>query len=310
LETREFSPPWLDATHQRSDERAMDTNAWLLETKRLAVTYAIPIAGKIVGALVLWFIGRMVINAVRRVVVGKLEKRKVDATLVRYVDSAGGVVFTILLLIAMLSIFGVETTSFAGVIAAIGVAIGLAWSGLLSNFAAGIFMIVLRPFKVGDVVSAAGVTGVVRAIGLFATTLDTGDNIRTFVGNGKIFGDTIQNFTSNPHRRVDLKAQIARGVDPSDAVARLRQRVAKIPNVLKDPAPVVEILELNGAGLVLAVRPSCHNDHYWDVYFATNQAIVEELSTAGYPVPAERLEVVSDGTEAVARRKQPAHAST
>jgi small conductance mechanosensitive channel len=255
---------------------------WSEEGKRLLVTYAVPIGGKLLGALLLWIIGRTVIRWVRAMARHNLEKRKLDVTLVRYLDSVLGVVLNLLLLLAALSIFGVETTSFAGIIGAAGVAIGLAWSGLLSNFAAGVFMVVLRPFKVGDMISAAGVTGVVHEVGLFATTIDTADNIRTFVGNNKIFSDTIQNYTTNPYRRVDLKAQLANGADTARAINLLRARIATLPNVLSDPAPSVELLDFNLAGPVLAVRPFCHNNHYWDVYFATNEAILEELSAAGF----------------------------
>jgi small conductance mechanosensitive channel len=269
-------------------------SVWMDQLKGLLMTYAIPVGGKIIGAIVLWIVGRIIISAVRKMIGRVFERRKLDATLVRYMDSVVGVVLTLILLISMLSLFGIETTSFAGILAAVGVAVGMAWSGLLSNFAAGVFMIVLRPFHVGDMITAAGITGVVKEIGLFATTIDTADNIRVFVGNTKIFGDNIQNYTTNPHRRVDLKAQIAHSVNPADAIKRLRERLARIPNVVKEPAPSVEVLEFTAFGPVLSVRPSCHNDHYWDVYFATNQAIVEEFTNAGYAVPAENRVVQSN----------------
>lgn len=266
----------------------MPTNPELTdEAKRLLLTYAVPIGGKLLGALLLWIVGRTLIRWVRAMARHNLEKRKLDVTLVRYLDSVLGVLLNLLLLIAALSLFGVETTSFAGIIGAAGVAIGLAWSGLLSNFAAGVFMVVLRPFKVGDMICAAGVTGVVHEVGLFATTIDTADNIRTFVGNNKIFGDTIQNFTTNPYRRVDIKAQLANGADTVRAIALLRARLGKIADVIEDPAPSVELLEFNLAGPVLAVRPFCHNNHYWSVYFATNEAILQELSAAGFSSPEQ-----------------------
>jgi small conductance mechanosensitive channel len=261
--------------------------SWLEQLKKVLMEYAVPIGGKIVGAIVLWIVGRIVIGGVRRMASGTFEKRKIDATLIRYLDSVIGVVLNLLLVIAILSVFGVETTSFAGVLAAAGVAIGMAWSGLLSNFAAGVFMMILRPFKVGDYVIAGGIEGTVKELGLFATAIDTPDNVRTFVGNGKIFGDTIKNFSTNPYRRVEIKAQLAHSVNPHEAIKLLRARLPKIKNVVKDPAPSVEILEFTAAGPVLAVRPFCHTDHYWDVYFATNEAIVEEFTSAGYAVPAE-----------------------
>lgn len=269
----------------------MNPAAMLAELQRLALTYAVPVALKIVGAIVVWIIGRIIISAVKGLVDRSLQARKLDDTLRSYIGSALGVLLNILLILTVLSVFGVETTSFAGLLAAGGVAIGLAWSGLLSNFAAGVFMVVLRPFKVGDFVTAGGVTGTVAEIGLFVTTINTADNIRTFTGNAKIFGDTIQNFTSNAYRRVDLTAPLAFGVDPADAIRRLKERVAKIPNVVKDPEVFVEVVEVTGGGTVLAVRPFCHNNHYWDVYFATLQAIAEEFTKAGYP-PAEQRHII------------------
>lgn len=263
----------------------MNPSTWADEAQRIVITYAVPLGGKLVGAVALWIIGRMVISGVQRVAERGLEHRKLDATLSRYVRSMIGVTLTLLLLLAILSIFGVETTSFAGILAAAGVAIGMAWSGLLSNFAAGIFLMVLRPFKVGDMITAAGVTGDVKEIGLFATTIDSADNIRNFAGNAKIFADNIQNYTTNPYRRVEIKAQLAHSVDPHEAIAKLRERLPKIANVIAVPAPSVELLEFNAMGTVLAVRPFCHNNHYWEVYFATNEAIADELTKAGYPVP-------------------------
>jgi small conductance mechanosensitive channel len=265
------------------------------EVQRVVLTYAVPIGGKIVGAIVLWIVGRMVIRGVQRVAEGGLQHRKLDPTLGRYVHSVIGVTLTLLLFLAILSVFGVETTSFAGILAAAGVAIGMAWSGLLSNFAAGVFLMVLRPFKVGDFVTVAGITGTVKEIGLFSSSVDTPDNIRTYVGNTKIFSDTIQNFTTNPYRRVDLKAQLAHSVDVKEAMAKLRERLPQIAHVEKDPAPSVELIDFTSMGPVLAVRPFVHNDHYWDVYFATNEAIVEVCSKAGYPVPEQHFQVSNPG---------------
>jgi small conductance mechanosensitive channel len=156
---------------------------------------------------------------------------------------------------------------------------------MLGNFAAGAFMLVLRPFKVGDFVSIGGITGTVHELGLFGTTIITPDNVLTLVGNGKIFGDTIQNFSSLPFRRVDRTAQLAGGVDHKDAIARFKAAVAQIPNVMTQPAPDVSLLDINLLGSVIAVRPYCHTDHYWQVYFDTNEAIVRVCKEAGWPAP-------------------------
>ena len=138
----------------------------------------------------------------------------------------------------------------------------MAWSGLLANFAGGVFLMILQPFRVKEFVTAAGVTGTVEEIGLFATTFNTPDNVKTMVGNGKILGDTIHNFSANPYRRVELTAQLAHGVDPDAATALLKSALAKVPNVIGEPSPDCEILTFNSMGPVLAVRPYCNNQHY------------------------------------------------
>ncbi len=211
--------------------------------------------------------------------------QKVDATVLRYIHNIVNVTLNILLVIGILGYFGIQTTTFAALLAAAGVAIGMAWSGLLANFAAGAFLIVLRPFKVGDFVCAAGVTGTIKEIGLFATNIVTPDNVLCVVGNNKIFGDTIQNYTANPYRRVDLKAQLAGNVDHQAAMDLLKLEIAKIPNVLSNPAPEANIIEFTLVGPVLAVRPYCHNDHYWQVYFDTNKLSKDALGEAGFPAP-------------------------
>jgi small conductance mechanosensitive channel len=134
------------------------------------------------------------------------------------------------------------------------------------------------------------VTGTVKEIGLFATTINTPDNVMTLVGNNKIFSDTIQNYSHNEFRRVELKAQLSGAADWQAAATVLKQRIAAIPNVLTDPPVDVEILEFNLVGPVLAVRPYCHNDQYWQVYFDTNRVIKEALGTDfPAPMPAQTI---------------------
>lgn len=259
--------------------------------KVTVVTLLTTVGLKILGAIAIWIIGRWLIGVSLRMIGSALRKQKIDPTLIRYIHSAVAAVLNIVLVIAILGFFGVETTSFAALVAAAGVAIGMAWSGLLSNFAGGIFLVILQPFKVGDFITAAGVTGTVEEIGLFATTFNTPDNVKTIVGNGKIFADTIQNFSANPYRRVELTAQLAHDVDPQAAVALLKPALAKIPNVIADPAPDVEIITFNLAGTVLAVRPYCNNAHYWQVYFDTNRLIRDTFAHAGFPIPENHYAV-------------------
>jgi small conductance mechanosensitive channel len=242
---------------------------------------------RLLGAIAIWIIGRWLIGLVLRMIGTTLSKQKMDPTLIRYIHSAVAALLNIILVIAILGFFGVETTSFAALIAAAGVAIGMAWSGLLSNFAGGVFLVILQPFKVGDFVTAAGVTGTVEEIGLFATILNTPDNVKTIVGNGKVFGDTIQNFSANSFRRVELTAQLAHAVDPEAAIMLLKPALAKVPNVMAQPAPDIQILTFNLSGPVLAVRPYCSNEHYWQVYFETNRLIRDTFADAGFPAPEQ-----------------------
>ena len=246
---------------------------------------------KILGAIAFWVVGRWLINLALKLMKKALRSQQIDATVAKYLSSVVGVVLQIVLIVAILGFFGIETTSFAALFAAAGIAIGAAWSGLLANFAAGIFLVIFRPFQVGDFITAAGVTGTVEELGLFVTTINTMDNVRTIVGNNAIFSDNIQNFSANPYRRVDLVAQLDGSVDHQEAINLLRNRLSQIPNVMDSPAPDIEILEFNFAGPVLAVRPYCNNDHYWQVYFDTNRIIREAFGDAGYPAPEQHYAI-------------------
>jgi small conductance mechanosensitive channel len=268
-----------------------DSVAWLNQLSAAATAVVVPFGLKILGALALWIIGRRLIHFVVSLMQRGMRRQPIDPTVVGFLGSAVAVTLNVVLVVALLGFFGIETTSFAALLAGAGLAVGTAWSGLLSNFAAGIFLMILHPFKTGDFVTAGGVTGTVEEIGLFATTLNTPDNIRTFVGNNKILADTIQNFSTNPYRRVDLVAQLAASVDAQAAVRILRERVAKIPHVIVDPAPVVEIVEFTSFGPKLAVRPFCNNEHYWQVYFDGNRVIREAFGEAGFPAPEQLVTV-------------------
>jgi small conductance mechanosensitive channel len=254
---------------------------------------------KLLGAIVIWFVGRALIRFGAGLLGRALARHNIDVTITNYVLSSVKVLLTLALVVALLGFFGVETTTFAALLAAAGIAIGAAWSGLLSNFAAGIFLVILRPFKVGDFVTVGGVSGAVREIGLFGTTLNTPDNVLTMVGNAKVFSDTIQNYSANEFRRVDLTAQLAHGADHGKAVQVLKSGLKAIPNVLATPAPDVEILQFNLAGPVLAVRPYCHPADYWQVYFDSNRLIRETLCGAGFPTPEQHYALRSPAAAAV-----------
>ena len=265
----------------------MDVTNFIESAKPVVIAFGV----KVLGALVLYIIGRWLIGIVGTLITKSLERQKIEPTVVRYIANTVNVALNVMLVVGILGYFGVETTSFAALLAALGIAIGAAWSGLLANFAAGAFILVLRPFKVGDYVLAGEVEGTVRSVGMFTTSIDTPDNVLTTVGNGKIMAGTIKNFSHNPYRRVELTAQLDHTVDPQDAIRLLKDALPKIANVVAEPKPDVEILTFTERGPVLAVRPYVHTDHYWQVYFDTNKAIRSTFGAAGYPAPEAHLYV-------------------
>jgi small conductance mechanosensitive channel len=259
----------------------MNLHTWWASTAPILTAVGL----KIIGAIVLYMIGRWLISFAVGMVNRVLMARRFDHTLQRYVSSILSVTLNIVLVVAILGYFGVQTTTFAALVVGLGLAIGAAWSGLLANFAAGAFLIMFRPYKVGDYVQAGTVEGTVTEIGLFNTTINAPDNVEVIVANSKVSGEIIRNYSANPYRRVDRTAQLAFGVDPLEAAARMKSALQAIPNVMTDPAPDVEILDFNSLGTQLAIRPYCHTDHYWQVYFDTNKLIAQTFGAAGYPAP-------------------------
>jgi len=263
----------------------MDVNQ-ILNTSTELITQA---GLKIIASIILWFVGRKLISFGVKIASTTLSANRTDPTIIKYLVSSISVVLNIVLIIALLGFFGVATTSFAALLAAAGVAIGAAWSGILANFAAGAFLIVFRPFRVGDYISVAGLSGTVKEIGIFFTIMDTPDHVQTIIGNNKILSDNIQNFTSNAYRRVDLTVTIDHSVDQTYAMQILREGLDQIPNVLPTPAPEVAIFSFSSSGLVLIVRPYCKPTNYWQVYFDTNRLIRELSVNAGFPAPQQHF---------------------
>jgi small conductance mechanosensitive channel len=268
----------------------MDTGkitTWMDQAQPILVAFGL----KALGAIAVFVVGRWLIGLATRLIGAAMTRQQLDPTVQRYLVSFITVALNIILVVAILGYFGVETTSFAALVAGAGVAIGAAWSGLLGNFAAGIFLLVLRPYQVGEYVMIGGIEGTVMELGLFGTTLTTPDNVKTIVGNGKIMGGDIKNYSANPYRRVELVAQLAGSADAHQAIALLKEAVSQVENISKTPTVDVEILEFNEFGPKLAVRPYCHTAHYWQVYFDTNKAIADTLGAAGFPVATRPVKI-------------------
>jgi small conductance mechanosensitive channel len=257
--------------------------------------YLIPFSLKIIGAFAFWIVAGLIIRVAKRVLGKALQAKRVDPTLILYANQTLSVALKLLTLVAILNLFGIETTSFSAILAAAGVAIGVAWSGLLSNFAAGIFLIMFRPFKAGDTIQAGGVTGVVREIGLFATTIDNPDNLRLFVGNNKLFTDTILNFSKNPYRLAGFRIQLAHNVQPMEAIALFSSELQGLDGVRSDPPVSGEILEFNPMGTVISIKAACHQSAYSSVMAKGNELIHQLTRKASYPVPEARATLNLNG---------------
>lgn len=185
--------------------------------------------------VVRWFIGFAIATLQKA-----LTARNFNQTLQHYISNINGVLLNVMVVVAILGYFGLQTTSFAALLAGVGLAIGATWSGLLANLATGACLIILRPYKVGDHVEAGGVEGAVVEIGMFNTVINTPDDVLTILGNGKITGETHKNYGGNPYRRVNRGMQLAHAVGPLPVIDALRPRSAALPNVLADPAPSIE----------------------------------------------------------------------
>lgn len=256
-------------------------------------SFIVPALLNIVSAIVIWLVGGWVIRFLVGLLRRALSRGGMQPGLIGYLVQIASAALWVFLLLAVLGKFGVETTSFAALIAGAGLAIGAAVSGLLGNFAAGAFLQGLRPFKIGDYVQVGDVEGTVEEVGMFVTCILTPDHVHTMVPNGKLFGDTIKNFSSHAYRRVELVAQLDNSADVPRAIALLKEAAAAIPNQYPGKPADVEVLEFSERGPRLAVRPYTHTDNYWQVYFDTNRMIVDVLGGNGFPVPRVPLQVAS-----------------
>ncbi len=258
-------------------------------------TIVVPFLFKIVGAILLWIVGGWLIGIALRVLRRSFAMGKIDPSLNSFLLNVIGALLRVILAVAILGYFGVQTASFAALLAGAGLAIGAAWSGMLSNFAAGVFLQIFRPVSVGDFVCGGGVTGTVEEVGMFCTTILSPDNVRNIVPNGKFFGDTIVNYSCQPYRRVELEAQLDSSADVGKAIVLLKEAVKAVPNQYPGQPADVELLTFTERGPRLAVRPYTHTDHYWQVYFDTNRVICDTLSGAGFPVPSIPVQMAQPG---------------
>ena len=247
---------------------------------------------KVLAAILIYFIGRWLIRYTQKIMTKVMSKRKFDASLSTFLRSFVKITLTVILVVIIVSILGVPTSTFAALLAAGGVAIGMALSGTLQNFAGGIMILLFRPFKVGDYIETSGLAGTVDEINITTTQIHTVDNKIIIIPNGTLAGNNIQNYSAAKIRRVDWKVNISYGDDAQKCMDLLKSYLKDDPRVLNEPAePFSAIDSLQDSSILIVARAWCKSDDYWDLLYDINQKIYEKLPEAGLHFPFPQLEV-------------------
>jgi small conductance mechanosensitive channel len=259
----------------------MDINRVIEQLVEFGATYGL----KIIGAILILILGRIAAGIARRIVRRLLVRSQVEPSIVSFASSFVYILILLVVVLAALATFGVQTTSFVAILGAAGFAVGFALQGSLSNFAAGVLILVLRPYKVGDYIEVAGVAGTVQEIHVFNTILATLDNIKTIVPNSKIYGDVIKNIWAYDTRRVDLEFGIAYGSPIQRAIEIIMNIIKADERVLSEPEPVVAVFELADSSVNLVVRPWVASANYWPVYFDLTRKVKESFDENDIEIP-------------------------
>jgi small conductance mechanosensitive channel len=254
-------------------------------------TYVIPWGINIVMAIVIYIVGKLVVGVVVNLIGKILERGKHDAMLVDFVKAILRAILMLFVIIASLNQLGVDTTSLVAIFGAAGLAIGLSLQGSLQNFAAGVMLLVFKPFKAGDFIEAGGATGVVKNISIFNTIMTTGDNKEVIVPNGGIYGGNITNFSAKETRRVDMVVGIGYDSDLKKAKEILLEMVNADERILKEPAPTVAVAELADSSVNFVVRPWVASGDYWGVKFDFNEAVKLRFDAEGISIPYPQMDV-------------------
>jgi small conductance mechanosensitive channel len=249
------------------------------------IEFVIEFGPRLIGAVLIYLIGSWVIKKLIQVLRKGMSSQDYDKSLQKFLLNLAKWALTIFLIITVISTLGVETTSFAAVIAAAGLAIGLALQGSLSNFAGGVLIIIFKPYKIGDLIEAQDSLGVVKEIEIFTTKLVSPDNKLVIVPNGAMANGNITNYTAEGKIRVDTVIGVGYDEDIKKTKDVLMEVLTSNELVLKDPAPSVNVMELADSSVNFAVRPYCKPEHYWDVYFATYENSKLALDKAGIEIP-------------------------
>lgn len=245
------------------------------------ITYGI----KVVGAIVFLIVGRAIAGFIKRTVGRVLQGRGIDIAVAGFLSNLVYSLVLVGVLIAVLGQFGVETASFVAVLGAVGFAVGFALQGSLSNFAAGVMILVFKPFRIGDFIDAASVAGTVAEIQLFNTILNTPDNVRIIVPNSQIYGGTIKNYSANDKRRVDFSFGIGYGSSVQSAISAIRELVDADARIDKEPAPFYGVGALADSSVNITVRVWCNKGDYWDIKFDLTRRVKEAFDAKDIEIP-------------------------
>jgi small conductance mechanosensitive channel len=259
--------------------------------ENLLQIYVIPWGLKIFFAIAIYVIGRIVAKLIVKILNKLMTRAKIEETLRQFLASIASAVLMVFIIFAVLDQLGVNTNSVLAIFAAAGLAVGLAFKDSLSNFAAGIMIIMFKPFRLGNFIDAAGVSGTVEEIRIFSTIMRTGDNKEIIIPNGKIYSGIITNFSAKPTRRIDLVIGI--GYEDNIGVAKklIEDIIASESRILTDPAPTIMVLELGESSINIAVRPWVKSEDYWSVRAELLQAIKETFDKEGISIPYPQREI-------------------
>jgi len=267
------------------------TKLWDQYTMEWLWDMALKFGKNIILAILIFFIGRWVAKIFKNIIKKIMQKHSIDPTIIGFVINLTYTALLLFVILASINQLGIQTTSFIAILGAAGLAIGLAIQGSLSNFAAGVLMIIFRPFKVGDFIEGAGVSGTVEEINIFTTQLKTPDNKKIIVPNSKMTGDNIVNYSANDIRRVDLKI----GVGYQDDIDKVKQVITSVlekdERILKDPPTVIAVIEMGDSSVNFAVRPWVKTPEYWNVYFNVIENIKKSFDAEGITIPFPQQDV-------------------
>ena len=253
--------------------------------------WGVSAGGHLIGALIVFVVGRFLMAFINRLVANILTRRKVDVGVQTFTKSLVNILLTVLLIIAVVGKLGVETTSFAALLASAGVAVGMALSGNLQNFAGGLIVLLFRPFKVGDWIEAQGASGTVREIQIFHTILTTGDNKVIYIPNGSISSGSIVNYSREENRRIEWIVGVEYGEDLGKVEACVRRIMAADSRILSAPAPFVALHALDASSVNVVIRAWVKGADYWGVYFDMNRSIYDTFNREGIGFPFPQLTV-------------------